>query len=369
MAWYNKFPWTNFHELNLDWILDIVGKAEKALPTIDQAAQAANNAVKTANMAAATATDSAREADRAAQDAQDAADSISPVTATAATGVSAGVRVQETRPGIRFDFTLPQGKQGEPGKAAAGSLCDNGYFLNPVNQRGNQSYDGTGSKMYTIDRWYTTDSGSGVITLAANRGVTVKAGCHIMQEIPREVMQEYSSEVGVSYTAVARDFNGNLHIDDDFVNVSVADGSGITTVTLGAGTWEYVALYKGEYNASNIPGYVPKGYQVEFINCQRYFVGAAGRFSPVTINALGNARMSLALPVPMRINPTATLINGDSIILNIAGTNKALTVTGVSVESSDLNFVYINLACTSDSSTLYAAGSTFLTCFNLSADM
>lgn len=361
MAWYHKFPWTNFHELNLDWILEICGKAEKVLPDAAAATEAANEAASLANNNAVAASDAATRANRAAQN-------IDPVTATASVGSSAEVQVVETSPGIRFDFTIPQGKQGEPGKSSAGSLCDNGYFLPPVNQRGKNSYDGSGSKTYTIDRWYTTDSGSSIVTVSDN-GVTVKAGCHIMQEIPEEALQVYPSEVSVNYTAVARDANGNVHINDSSVNISIADVTGILTITLGPGTWEYVALYRGEYNASNIPGFVPKGYQVEFINCQRYFVGAAGQFAPVTIITAGNARMSLALPVPMRITPTATLINGDSIILNVAGDNKALAVTGASVESSDNNFVYVNIACASDPTTLYAAGSTFLTRFDLSADM
>ena len=361
MAWYHKFPWTNFHELNLDWIIDICGKAEKVLPDAAAATEAANEAASLANNNAVAASDAATRANRAAQN-------IDPVTATASVGASPAVQVVETTPGLRFDFTIPPGKQGEPGKAAAGSLCDNGYFIHPVNQRGKNSYDGNGSKTYTIDRWYTTDNGSGIVTVSDN-GITVKAGCHILQEIPEEALQAYPSEISVNYTAVARDVNGNVHINDSSVNISIADVTGILTITLGPGTWEYVALYKGEYNASNVPGFVPKGYPAEFINCQRYFIGGAGRFSPVTINEAGNARMSYAAPVPMRVAPTALLVTGDNVIFNVAGTNKVLAVTGVTVESTDNNFIYINISCAADSSMLYAAGSTYLTRFDLSADM
>lgn len=361
MAWYHKFPWTNFHELNLDWIIDICGKAEKVLPDAAAATEAANEAARLANNNAVAASDAATRANRAAQN-------IDPVTATASVGSSAEVQVVETSPGIRFDFTIPQGKQGEPGKASAGSLCDNGYFLHPVNQRGKNSYDGSGSKTYTIDRWYTTDNGSGIVTVSDN-GITVKAGCHIVQEIPEEALQVYPSEIGMDYTAVARDVNGNVHINDSSVNISIADVTGVLTITLGSGRWEYVALYKGEYNTSNIPGFVPKGYQTEFINCQRYFIGGVGRFTPVSINEAGNARMCYAAPVPMRIAPTAVLITGDNVIFNVAGTNKVLAVTGVTVESTDNNFIYINISCAADASMLYAAGSTYLTRFDLSADM
>ena len=102
MAWYHKFPWTNFHELNLDWIMDIVGKAEKVLPDAAAATEAANDAARLANNNAVAASDAATRANRAAQN-------INPVTATASVGSSAEVQVVETSPGIRFDFTIPQG--------------------------------------------------------------------------------------------------------------------------------------------------------------------------------------------------------------------------------------------------------------------
>ena len=377
MAWYQKFPWTNFHELNLDWILDICGKAEKAIPDIDEAITRADTAADNANSAADLANRNATTASNAAATANNAARKIDPITATAATvhGASASVTVEETNPGKVFHFLIPAGEKGDPGPAGgASNLIDNGNFSNPVNQRGKSSYNGTGSKMYTIDRWFTTSSVAGAVVVG-NRYITVAAGTTISQIIPADRDGSFPSDVDVGYTAVARETNGTLHIangsglTDSKLAFTLGDaGTGIT-VTLGNGNWEYCALYKGEYNASNIPGFVPKGYQTEFINCQRYFVGGAGQFAPVSIITAGNARMSLALPVPMRITPTATLINGDSIILNVAGDNKALAVSGASVESSDNNFVYVNIACASDTTTLYAAGSTFLTRFDLSADM
>ena len=32
MALFNQFPWTNFHELNLDWLLKKVAEMEQAFP-------------------------------------------------------------------------------------------------------------------------------------------------------------------------------------------------------------------------------------------------------------------------------------------------------------------------------------------------
>lgn len=361
MAWYHKFPWTNFHELNLDWILEICGKAEKVLPAASEATEAANEAASLANNNAVAASDAATRANRAAQN-------IDPVTATASVGASAAVQVVETTPGIRFDFTIPPGKQGEPGKASAGSLCDNGYFLHPVNQRGKNSYDGNGSKTYTIDRWYTTDSGSGIVTVSDN-GITVKAGCHIMQEIPKDVLQMYPSEISVSYTAVARDVNGNVHINDSSVNISIADVTGIVTITLGPGTWEYVALYKGEYNASNIPGFVPKGYTQELEECQRYFYAApssADAFYIGVCTSETNARITLPTPVPMRIRPTIIVEDASKIGVYLGSTSK--NGTAISLASTDKNSVSVNITTTGLTNWTVCAAR-FNSSVTLSADM
>ena len=377
MAWYNKFPWTNFHELNLDWILEICGKAEKAIPDINEAIARADTAAEGAEAGRNAAINASISANMAAETANNAARKIDPITATAATvhGASASVTVEDTNPGKVFHFLIPAGEKGDPGPAGGvGNLIDNGNFSNPINQRGKTSYNGTGSKMYTIDRWFTTSSISGAVVVG-NRYITVASGATISQIIPADQDGSFPSDSDVRYTAVARETNGALHIvnggglTDSKLSFTLGDADQGITVTLGSGNWEYCALYKGEYNASNIPGFVPKGYQAEFINCQRYFVGAAGQFAPVSIISDGNARMCLALPVPMRITPTATLINGDSIILNVAGESKALAVSNASVESSDNNFVYVNIACASDPATHFAAGSTFLTRFDLSADM
>ena len=106
MAWYHKFPWTNFHELNLDWIMDIVGKAEKVLPDAASATEAANEAAQLANNNAVAASDAATRANIAAR-------KIDPLTATAATvhGASASVTVEDTNPGKVFLFLIPVGEK------------------------------------------------------------------------------------------------------------------------------------------------------------------------------------------------------------------------------------------------------------------
>ena len=308
MAWYNKFPWTNFHELNLDWILGIVKRAEDALPDVEKATEDANSAAALANNNAVAASDAATRANIAAR-------KIDPVTATATTvyGTGASVTVRDTNPGMALDFKIPAGEKGDPGPAGgAGDLISNGNFTNPVNQRGSTSYDGSGAKKYTIDRWFTTSSSTGAVVVG-NRFVKVAEGATISQIIPASADGSFPSDTDVGYTAVARETNGTLHVasselTDNKLSFEIGDaGSGIT-VTLGSGSWEYCALYRGVYTASNIPGYQPKDYATQLIDCYRYYYRTRetewGASISIAIGSDAYAPAVVTFPVAMRVNPT-----------------------------------------------------------------
>ena len=272
MAWYNKFPWTNFHELNLDWIMDIVGKAETVLPDATAATEAANKAATLANNNAVAASDAATRANVAARN-------IDPITATAATvyGASASVTVENTNPGKAFHFMIPAGERGLPGPSGGNSdLIDNGNFSQPVNQRGANSYNGNGAKVYTIDRWFTESNASPAVTIN-NKYITVAPGAEIKQIIPAENLAEFPSDIDVGYTAVARETNGTVHIanssglTDSKLSFTIGDADAGITVTLGSGNWEYCALYKGIFTAENVPGYQPVPYVMQILRCFRFY--------------------------------------------------------------------------------------------------
>lgn len=82
------------------------------------------------------------------------------------------------------------------------NLLDNGYFGNPVNQRGKTSYTGIG---YGIDRWkIDIDTGSGV---SINNGLTIKnAGSYIGQYFDRL----FNSLDGIPITGSIILFSGHL---------------------------------------------------------------------------------------------------------------------------------------------------------------
>ena len=309
MAWYNKFPWTNFHELNLDWILDIVKRAENALPDVEKATEDANSAAALANNNAVAASDAATRANIATR-------KIDPVTATATTvyGTGASVTVRDTNPGMALDFKIPAGEKGDPGPAGgAGDLISNGNFTNPVNQRGASSYDGSGSKKYTIDRWFPTSSATGAVVVG-NRCVKVAAGATISQIIPAAVDGSFPSDTDVGYTAVARETNGTVHVasselTDSKLSFEIGEANSGITVTLGSGSWEYCALYRGKYTADDVPGYVAKEYVTQLADCQMYYNIIPYDIDDYYVN--NNADYPSIYPVSffpaMRINPTVTL--------------------------------------------------------------
>lgn len=372
MAWYNKFPWTNFHELNLDWILDIVGKAEKVLPDAATATRAANEAAQLANNNAVAASDAATRANVAARN-------IDPVTATAATvyGASASVTVEDTNPGKSFHFLIPAGEKGDPGPlAGASDLIDNGNFTNPINQRGVTSYNGKGWKMYTIDRWFTTSSAADAVVVG-NRFVKVAEGATISQIIPADQDGSFPSDSDVGYTAVARETNGTLHIangsglTDSKLSFTIGDAGAGITVTLGNGNWEYCALYKGRYTADNVPGYVAKEYATQLAQCQRYyyqFNASSGVLFPGCVFSASEASIGVSLPVPMRIKPTVTVdnISGINVFTSSGDAGSAFSSF---TRAEWTNGAYIGLFFSHTSLSVGAITIRFNTAIYFSADM
>ena len=241
MAWYSKFPWTNFHELNLDWILDVVKQTENVLPVS--------------------------------------------ATATTVYGKGASVTVRETNPGMALDFEIPAGEKGD-----IGDMIENGNFSNPVNQRGALVYNGIGTKMYTIDRWFTTSTATPAVAVN-NRFISVPNGTTISQIIPASNDESFPSDIDVGYTAVAREIDGTVHIansviSDSRLSFEIGDANSGITVTLGGGNWEYCALYKGVYTRDNIPDYVPKSFSTQLSSCQYYFERQGKSISAVLGSAI-----------------------------------------------------------------------------------
>lgn len=132
------------------------------------------------------------------------------------------------------------------------NLLDNSDFRNPVNQRGQASYTGTG---YAIDRWRSwVDSN----TLTIHDGYITTTG---------DYAQYIKGLPGDNYSAFAMRTDGTLIQ----INTGYESANDWRYVSLPAGSYVWAALYPDKYTVETCPAYVPKGYAIELLECQRYF--------------------------------------------------------------------------------------------------
>ena len=174
-------------------------------------------------------------------------------------------------------------------RKVAYNLLDNSDFRNPVNQRGNISYDGPG---YNIDRW-NKDS-NGVITVNDGYITHVASDNGFYQILPVEKLKQISGKVcTIAVMAKANSSGSKLRIGVgsgggyldfnltsdwsylirtytyDFENYPSRNN--VVLRSVGNVSIKYVALYEGEYTAETLPEYMPKGYAHELMECKRYF--------------------------------------------------------------------------------------------------
>ena len=190
--------------------------------------------------------------------------------------------------------------------AAPRNLLDNSDFRNPVNQRGETSYSGSG---HHIDRWSVWHDGNGA-SLTINDGyISVSFGGHgnFNQRLPKGVL-----DPSKTYTVVVkhmgedspRIYHSLYHFEDDYDYV---------TVLASSSELEYAALYEGEYTEETLPEYRPKEYAVELAECQRYYRRSwTGAFSIDGIISFVQGAKTFSRPVvnweiPMRGVPTITI--------------------------------------------------------------
>lgn len=270
--------------------------------------------------------------------------------------------------------TGPQGAPGRDGASARRNLLDNSDFRNPVNQRGATSYTGSGvSKTYTIDRWATWQNVSDGIQITAD-GITIADGVELVQYTASECFK-----AGKTYTFAAMQSNGELSVLT--VNYgSAAESDNITVSWEGAyevgfsfylksGTYEWAALYEGEYTADTLPEYIPKGYTAELMECQRYYLkleGSANVVYPAYTVSATQADVTILVAVPMRITPTLTVgdVSGISVYTSTTGVNATAAVVQGRRDNA------ISLRVTADVSTAWRnACARFNTTVELSADL
>lgn len=269
----NSWPYTNFHELNLDWILQKLKEQETDTATIKQAMNTTNERIDKTN-----------------------------------TNVS-NLSTQNLK-------TLEVAERGR----AVHNCFDNSDFSNPVNQRGITSTSAAG---YHIDRW-KKDTESGTVTVGNGYLAMTGTGEYwfLSQAVPANKIKS-----GTVYTIALADTSGSVSVSSTVMSTDMAKFTGNHTFANGAivsTNVEYVtdhyavyftskstaetrfawaALYEGAYTAGTLTDYVTKGYAVELAECQRYYRPFINTAIAISISESA-IEAEMALEPPMRIVPT-----------------------------------------------------------------
>lgn len=258
--------------------------------------------------------------------------------------------------------------------ARAYNLLDNSDFKNPVNQRGATSYTGTGSsKVYTIDRWATWQNVTNGVQITSD-GILLADNVELAQYVPLEYFK-----TGKTYTFAAMKSNKEVVIltatygssaENDSISAAWEGAYGVGYgFFLKSGTYEWAALYEGEYTADTLPEYIPKGYTAELMECKRYYLkleGSANVVYPAYMVSTTQADVTIPLVVPMRIMPTLTV--GDVGGISVYAPSSANTATAVVVQNSRDHAIALRV--TADLSDAWrVACARFYTDVALSADL
>lgn len=227
---------------------------EEANAVLDDNRKAVNEAQQAVN----EAQQAAASANNAAEQANSAAEKIKTATNTSLGVVKGGRGILVKEDGSLFNANVV-------------NLLDNSDFRNPVNQRGRAGSDLTSG--YMLDRWRTWTDGADLyfnaglymsleyvtlyqyIPAPYNRGVVTAAVKVYGVETPYVCTLD-TSAVGSAFSGVAW-----LTREANALSIGLANGY----------SYEWAALYEGEYTAETLPPYVPKGYAAELAECQRYF--------------------------------------------------------------------------------------------------
>lgn len=197
------------------------------------------------------------------------------------------------------------------------NLLDNSDFTNPVNQRGQTSYQTPWGM--TIDRWYLSSysESNANLTLTTN-GIVITPGTSgivaIAQRIPSENLH-----VNKTYTALAQTLDGTYvtgtvenHTDTyGFYQIGFKVSAETTLV--------WATLYEGSYDVFTLPPYVPKGYGAELTECRRYYRNREYLNCAKTYNDY----FSVSQSIEMRVIPTVEYISfapfGAATITDLSG--------------------------------------------------
>lgn len=229
------------------------------------------------------------------------------------------------------------------------NLLDNSDFRNPVNQRGQTSYTGSG---YKIDRWRTNFSGDTVEVLSSG-GVknvvnSTETGWHLHQILTNCEWME-----GKDFTAACKiceyvgsnirfivSFRNSANTEINNLNTPITDGVVVLSGTAPEGTAyvrvglyaysgvlpgdyvvvDWAALYEGLYTAETLPPYVPK--ENELAACLLYAIGLPDQMRLRVASVSANT-LEVFIPLPCKMRNSGTLPTFDATAFEVRNTSQA----------------------------------------------
>lgn len=224
------------------------------------------------------------------------------------------------------------------------NLLDNWYFGNPVNQRGQTSYDSSNEAKYSIDRWWTLFANvilSDGVTIA---GTSAQYGGQLRQAVSPKLLASLRGKT-VTLSVIITEGNLTMTLTKatgmNTGQVSIANKSasvGLTSLTvklpedIGTSAYPYLNIglsttlggsakilavklelgsvqtlarqVNGEWVLNEIPDY---GEQLA--RCQRYYqkIGTLSTAITAWSNSTDSASISVPLAVAMRTTPTISI--------------------------------------------------------------
>ena len=250
------------------------------------------------------------------------------------------------------------------------NLLINGDFK--VNQRGKASYTGSGSRLYTVDRWAITSSAS----VSSINTSSISVNFSTQYQAIEQKIEDYEKLKGKMVTLSCKisnvtissgdqlflrynsgDVNGTTKINSDGIyslTFTVSNSATQLAVQIFSGTGTGIAYsfdlewIKLEIGSLATP-YSPRPYAEELSMCQRYY------FKLVQSNSLFNgfvfsntvSRISIFLPQELRTSPTITLETGVSTCRGYSN-GSIYTPTSVTFSAFGNNNVVINCSISAE---------------------
>lgn len=342
-----KFPFTNFHELNLDWILSVVQQAKEVFDNgsadIAHAVETSEQALRVAEQAASdTIADGSVTTPKLSDEAVTTI-KMAPYSVTSLRLAENAVETRKISDGAITNDKLANSpivrENLYPNWYFMGAGSQSGYGVFPINQRGQQSYSNEG---YTIDRLLHA-SVNGEVVLSnkglrfSNSGNTVGYFRFIGDSVSSDKVC-YSALVSGQLYIVSPDKPTTLpsglimYINESELAIKIP-------ATFNIGNSEYFQAIKKEIGDNQTLARLKNGtwvlnsipnYNYSFEKCESYLVKYQV-YQRIRATLITSTKIHFEVPIPAPLAKTPS-INGTLQVETLSGTAQSgFTFTIISV--------------------------------------